>query len=286
MTIVINQDETFTEAGDSGELFREISGFSAKRLVEDSAIDWHRLCKKITLQTFVGIHKARLFFGQIRGQTKVVSIMSEYGTTHYRLFSVFNTETAEDLAARLIENNGYLTREELDFVKDNSEKFFDEANLVYQKECAFFSENVFMRNAREYANIGTVLAKEYMAGHKTDFMTKDEAIDLIQNVADEYGLKNVSVVYENDNGTRLGSCKTDTFPILGPVSGICITLSANACFRHVVLHELAHGIDQFRHRQSSHGKLWRDIYSKLLNDYHGGIKGLFDNFDEMSEKED
>ena len=284
--VVVNRAQGFVTHCDSGEFYRELEGFSARRMFEDrNGFVWEKH-SSIIMATFIAMYPARIMFGVRNGITRVVSIMSENGTQHLRVFSVADTETAIEVAEKLRENLGWLTPKEKDFVVAHKETYAQEAQKAYICEAKFFEEHRFTDQVRVIAEQGAVLAKEYMVAnnHKTDYLTKREAIDLIQIVSDEYGLRNVDVEFFSEAmSVKMGSCGASNYPLFGPVIGVNMRLNTATCFKHVVLHELAHAIDQFRSRTSSHGKLWRDIYSELLFKYHGGVSGVFDDFENASE---
>jgi hypothetical protein len=280
--VVVNRANGFVTHCDSGEFYRELEGFSARRMFEDrNGFVWEKH-SSIMVNTLMSVYPARIMFGTRNGIARVVSVMAEVGTQHLRVFSVADTETATEVANKLVANCGWLTPEENAFIIAHKETYAHEAQKVYSCEATYFGEDNFTGQVRVIAEQGALLAKEFMMrnNHKTDYLTKGEAIDLIQQVADDYGLRNVEIDFFGDAySVRMGSCGATNYPVFGPVTGVKMSINTLACFRHVILHELAHAIDQFNNRLSSHGKLWRNVYSELLAKYHDGVIGVFDDFD-------
>lgn len=162
------------------------------------------------------------------------------------------------------------TYEEFDLVAENRTNV--PAVDLYELEARIF--NVFANDYRAAHAVSRVSFEEakrrFDYGRKgaypTTLLTKAEALSLIQRVARDYRILNLSVVWSEFSGKDLGIAKRRGH-LVERVSELEVDLKEGTLTDTTVLHEMAHLIDYTRDGESGHGNRFRTTYEELLRKY-------------------
>lgn len=194
-------------------------------------------------------------------------------------------ETGESISTYAVADENAMN-ECLDMLRKCHGRNYDEFELVAENRTSANANDLYKweaetfgvygsdyRAAHEVAHVSFEEAKRrFNYGRKstleTNLITKAEAIDLIQRVAREYRLVNLTVEWSTFSGANLGVAIRRGH-LVERVKEMKVDLKESTLTDATVLHEMAHLIDYARDGESGHGNRFRATYEKLLRDYLG-----------------
>lgn len=265
MKVTIKSETPRPSIKSTGMHFKELEDDRAKRVM--------------TERSMVHTQRRDMIVGTKRGDVicttwmvatplgRIVAYYLKNGNSIVRVFSVNGIDGVTELSNLLEHHNGWVGDENAHI---RQEEMFPAASaiLAYEAEGQAFGERLSFAEAHR-----TVHVDESDIQGRVDaraiFMSQGEVVDLVQTVADEYGLI-IDLELVDTHDETLGLCGSDSYCLLGIKENVYVRIQKKTRFRHIVLHELAHAIEMTRDRHSAHGKTWQDLYNDLLSKYHNG----------------
>lgn len=208
-----------------------------------------------------------VYKGTAGGQT--VGLILGPRDTPYRVFNVDGEDGFTATLQNLQANKGFLEEQAVEVDKVYSG---NDAQALYAWESRFFGESSLF--SRMHANELTKgKAKKKTDAFRAEPCDIKEAMEIIKTIAKRYDVYNVEVTFgatqKTGNGMTLLGQSTpwdggDSIPHFGRPFGIRIFLAESVLMKHTVVHEMTHGIQQFKYGLTAHGKAFRSLYRLLL----------------------
>ena len=264
---IINPHDKYTRELRKGQGWSEPNMENIRRLM-------HRVTKTVPEFSFKAkthgslptMSEAKICYS---GERMVGLAIYRFGTI-VRYFQVMNQD-AVDLLRAQFESYGTLASQHV--ITEEAQEIPNQANILYEMENEVFGENDYLAEVMKKVTLSFSDAQDALTakGTASKLLRHEDAMALIQQVADDYDLRNLTVSFFQDMGEgHMGRATKTVGSSLPTKMGMAINETTS--LKHVVLHELAHVIEHWTHGDSGHGPIFQATYQELLNRYHDGVQ--------------